>query len=164
MSIVQYESKEQILRTINSAATDYDYKIALKNEGTQRLDIWEIQYVGKEIPPGALSYYRVLVEDAIKRENAVRESGRKYKDLLTKYSSMLDINWVYSQIEQIDRNERVSYSDQEKTIKNLQTTEEIYYTQEDFLRIARIAAGGGIGLIGFSILFGAMYYGFVKHK
>lgn len=162
MPTVKYQlTQEQIVRMVNSAEVEYSWKIDLKNEGTLRLDLWETQYVGQDIPSGALSRYRSLVDDSIKREIAMRDSGKKYKDTLTEYSYALDENWVYSQIEQINRNEKTSYSDQEKTIGNLQLTEEIYYAQEDILRTI---VGGGLGIFGLSILSVAVYYGYIRRK
>ena len=133
------QTSQQIQQMVDKARIDYSWRIDLKNEQTDRLSMWYESHAGDFIiTPGNFQMLRSTLEESIKREQALRESGKVYKDLLIKYSSEFDPAWVSSTIEQIDHGIQISLNDQKGEIENYQTVEKAYLLQ------SQVATGSGI--------------------
>lgn len=146
MPTYQYElTSRQNQQIIDRARADYIWKGELKNEGTQRLDMWYQPHVGGIITPGAFQQLRSITEDTIRREVSYRASALAYREILIRYASELDPYWVTSQIENIDKNIGISTSDQEIEIESYQIIEKQYMLQGE--TAGKLISGGGLLLL-----------------
>jgi len=166
MPTIQYEpTNEQIQVMVNRARSDYIWKAALKNEGTQRLDMWYQSHVGETVTQGAFQMLRRTTEDAIRREVSYRDSALTYKELLTKYSSIYNSIWISNQFEEIDDNIAISTNDQRIIIETYQVVEKAYMLQEEEAReTVKLMTAAGFLTLAIPFLIYASYKSFKIHK
>ncbi len=120
----------KIYSDVNSAQSDYSWKGDLKNEGTQRLSMWEAAHIGETYTSGVVQKYKSLTDDAVKREKNFRASGEVYRSVLNLYSDCYTSDYVQAEISRIDLNVDISTSDQNKEIHNYQIVERDYIFQQ----------------------------------
>ncbi len=117
---------------VEDAQSDYQWKLSLVTEQTQRLDMWYAANAGGEITSGQLAYLKSDVIEFIKRENDAIESGKKYEKYLEE--SLNDPRTitpnVVAEIKRIEQNENIMNSDKEKTLAKYQNIENQYKERE----------------------------------
>lgn len=121
---------------VNSMRSDYTWNADLKNEGTQRLSMWEAAHVGETYTSGIIQEYKTLTDDAVRREQKFRAVGYVYRSILNLYSDCYTPDFIQAEISMIDQNDGISTSDQNKEIENYQIVERAYITQQQAQQLA----------------------------
>jgi hypothetical protein len=98
---------------VEDAQSDYQWKLFLVTEQTQRLDMWYATNAGKEITKGSLSYLKSLTDEFVLRENNAIESGRKYRNALIGNIDNYNREWVLAEINRTEKNEEIFSNDKE---------------------------------------------------
>ena len=173
----------QMVLAVTKAQTDYSWKGGLKNEATQRLSMWEAAHWGGTYTSGIVQNYKTLTDDAVSREKDFRASGETYRTVLS--NSCYPATFVQSELDRIDQNVGISTSDQNGEIANYQSVERDYLVQlqeqeakaladeqakvaaallqkqeqdrQAYGQIANVGIGGGLGILGISILVATIY-------
>jgi hypothetical protein len=114
----------------NSAQSDYTWKGDLKNEGTQRLSMWETAHMGETYTSGIVEIYKSLTDDAVKREKNFRASGEVYRSILNSYPDCYTSDSIQLIISIINQNVDTSTNDQNIEIAHYQLVERDYILQQ----------------------------------
>jgi hypothetical protein len=129
----------KIYKEVNSAQSDYAWEGDLKNEGTQRLSMWEAAHIGETYTSGVISEYKNLTDDAVKREQNFRASGEVYRSVLNLYSDCYTSDFIQAEISRIDHNVAISTSDQNIEIEHYQVVERDYISQQQEKKATELA-------------------------
>lgn len=117
---------------VEDAQQDYQWRLSLVAEQSQRLDMWFAANEGKEITAEQLTYLKSLTDEFIRREDGAIDSGRKYKNALTEHIGEYNREWVLGEINRIEKNEEISSRDRSTALANYKLKEDIYNVLKDF--------------------------------
>ncbi len=117
---------------IDDAQRDYQWRLSLVAEQSQRLDMWYAANEGKEITEGQLTYLKSLTDEFVSREDAVIDSGRKYKKALIEHMDQYKREWVLAEIDRIEKNEEISNRDKSIVLANYKLKEDTYKVLKEY--------------------------------